>query len=72
MSLTYGVVAAMLGIAIVAVAGKGLAGLLSGVEVWDPVIVASSTGLMIVTCLIAAVGPALREREDGAVDALRA
>jgi hypothetical protein len=35
-------------------------------------VVAASTGLMIVTCLIAAVGPALRVREDGAVDALRA
>jgi predicted permease len=72
MSLTYGVVAAMIGIALVAAVGRGLAGMLYGVEVWDPVIVASSTGLMIVTCLIAAVGPALRVREDGAVDSLRA
>jgi ABC-type antimicrobial peptide transport system permease subunit len=46
--------------------------MLYGVEVWDPVIVASSTALMILTCLIAAVGPALRVRENTAVDALRA
>ena len=72
LSLQYGVLAAVLGIAIVAAMGRGLRGMLYGVEVWDPVIVASSTALMIVTCLIAAVGPALRVREDGAVDALRA
>jgi predicted permease len=72
LSLTYGVIAAMLGIAIVAVVGRGLTGMLYGVEVWDPAIVASSTVLMIVTCLAAAVGPALRVREDGAVEALRA
>jgi ABC-type antimicrobial peptide transport system permease subunit len=72
MSLTYGVIAAILGVALVAVAGRGLAGVLYGVEVWDPVIVASSTALMIATCLIAAVGPALRVRENEAVDALRA
>ena len=72
LSLQYGVLAAVLGIAIVAAIGRGLRGMLYGVEVWDPVIVASSTALMIVTCLIAAVGPALRVREDGAVDALRA
>jgi predicted permease len=71
LSLTYGVVAAILGIAIVAAVGQGLAGTLYGVEVWDPMIVASSTGLMIVTCVIAAVGPALRVRETGAVEALR-
>jgi hypothetical protein len=34
-------------------------------------IVASSTGLMILTCVIAAVGPALRVRKSGAFDALR-
>jgi putative ABC transport system permease protein len=72
LSLTYGVIAAMLGIAIVAVVGRGLTGMLYGVEVWDPAIVASSTVLMIVTCLAAAVGPALRVRDDGAVEALRA
>ncbi len=71
LSLTYGVVAAILGIAIVAAVGQGLAGTLYGVEVWDPMIVASSTGLMIVTWVIAAVGPALRVRETGAVEALR-
>jgi putative ABC transport system permease protein len=71
LSLTYGVVAAILGIAIVAAVGQGLAGTLYGVEVWDPMIVASSTGLMILTCVIAAVGPALRVRKSGAFDALR-
>jgi ABC-type antimicrobial peptide transport system permease subunit len=71
LSLKYGVLGAILGIAIVAAVGRGLAAMLYGVEVWDPVIVASSTGLMIVTCLIAAVGPALRVRENGAFDALR-
>jgi hypothetical protein len=44
---------------------------LLSVEVWDPMIVASSTELMIVTCVIAAVGPALRVRETGVVEALR-
>jgi ABC-type antimicrobial peptide transport system permease subunit len=72
MSLTYGVVAAMLGIALVVAVGRGLTGVLYGVAVWDPLIVASSTGVMIVTCLVAAVGPALRVREDGVVDSLRA
>jgi ABC-type lipoprotein release transport system permease subunit len=72
MSLTYGVVAAMLGIALVVAVGRGLTGVLYGVAVWDPLIVASSTGVMIVTCLVAAVGPALRVREDGVVDFLRA
>jgi putative ABC transport system permease protein len=71
LSLTYGVIAAILGIAIVAAVGQGLAGTLYGVEVWDPMIVASSTGLMILTCVIAAVGPALRVRKSGAFDALR-
>jgi ABC-type antimicrobial peptide transport system permease subunit len=72
LSLTYGVVAAVLGIALVVVAGRGLAGLLYGVAVWDPLIVASSTAVMIATCLVAAVGPALRVREDGAAESLRA
>jgi predicted permease len=72
MSLTYGVVAAMLGVALVAAAGRGLAGLLYGVAVWDPLIVASSTAVMLATCLVAAVGPALRVRESGAFDSLRA
>jgi predicted permease len=72
LSLTYGLVAAVIGIAIVAVAGRGVAGLLYGVTVWDPVIVASSTAVMLVTCLAAAVGPALRVRENGAVESLRA
>jgi predicted permease len=72
LSLTYGVIAAVFGVALVAAVGRGLTGMLYGVEVWDPMIVASSTALMILTCLIAAVGPALRVREDGAVDALRA
>jgi putative ABC transport system permease protein len=72
MSLTYGVVAVMLGIALVVTVGRGLTGVLYGVAVWDPLIVASSTGVMIVTCLVAAVGPALRVREKTVVDALRA
>jgi hypothetical protein len=54
------------------VGGRGVAGLLYGVTVWDPVIVASSTAVMLVTCLAAAVGPALRVRENGAVESLRA
>jgi predicted permease len=71
LSLQYAVLAAILAIAIVGAVGRGLTGMLYGVEVWDPAIAASSTALMIVTCLIAAVGPALRVRENGAVDALR-
>jgi putative ABC transport system permease protein len=72
LSLTYGVVAAGMGIALVGAAGRGVAGLLYGVDVWDPLIVASSTAVMLVTCLCAAIGPALRVGEEGAVDSLRA
>jgi predicted permease len=72
MSLTYGVVAALLGIALVVTVGRGLSGVLYGVTLWDPLIVALSTAVMILTCLIAAIGPALRVRENGVVDALRA
>jgi predicted permease len=72
LSLTYGVIAAVLGIALVAAVGQGLTGVLYGVAFWDPVIVASATAVMIVTCLVAAVGPALRVRETGVVDSLRA
>jgi putative ABC transport system permease protein len=71
MSLTYGVVAAMLGIALVVAVGRRLTEVLYGVTVWDPLIVASSTAVMIATCLVAAVGPALRVRESAAVDSLR-
>ena len=46
--------------------------MLYGVAFWDPLIVASATAVMIVTCLVATVGPALRVRETGAVDSLRA
>ena len=72
LSLTYGVIAAVLGIALVAAVGRGLAGILYGVAFWDPLIVASATAVMIVTCLVAAVGPALCVRETGVVDSLRA
>ena len=72
LSLTYGVIAAVLGIALVAAAGQGLTGVLYGVTFWDPLIVASATTVMLLTCLAAAIGPALRVREDGAFDSLRA
>lgn len=72
LSLTYGVIAAGLAIALVAAVGRGLSGVLYGVAVWDTLIVASTTAVMIVICLVAAVGPALRVREDGAVESLRA
>jgi ABC-type antimicrobial peptide transport system permease subunit len=72
LSLTYGLIAAVLGIALVAAIGQGLTGVLYGVAVWDPLIVASATAVMIVTCLVAASGPALRVRETGVVDSLRA
>jgi predicted permease len=71
MSLTYGVIAAMLGIALVVAVGRRLTEVLYGVTVWDPLIVASSTAVMIATCLVAAVSPALRVRESAAVDSLR-
>jgi putative ABC transport system permease protein len=72
LSLTYGVLAAVLGIALVAAVGRGFTGLLYGVAFWDPLIVASSTAVMIATCLAASIGPALRVRDTGAVDSLRA
>jgi predicted permease len=72
LSLTYGVIAAALGVALVAAVGRGLTGMLYDVAFWDPAIVASATAVMIVTCLVAAVGPALRVRETSAVDSLRA
>jgi ABC-type antimicrobial peptide transport system permease subunit len=72
LALTYGVIAAALGIALVAAVGQGLTGMLYGVAFWDPLIVASSTGVMIVTSLVAAVGPVLRVSEDGVVESLRA
>ena len=72
LSLTYGLVAAAIGIAIAFVAGRGVAGLLYDVAVWDPLVVASSTAVMLVTCLVAAVGPALQVRENSAVESLRA
>ena len=62
----------MLGIALVVTVGRRLTEVLYGVTLWDPLIVASSTAVMIATCLVAAVGPALRVRESGAVDSLRA
>jgi putative ABC transport system permease protein len=72
LALKYSVVATIIGLGLVLGAGAMLKAVLYGVDVWDPVIVGVSAASMIATCLLAAVVPALRVREVGAADLLRA
>jgi len=72
LALRYSVLATAFGLAGVFAIGAALKAVLYGVDVWDPTIVGVSTLFMMVTCVLAAVGPAMRVREIGAADVLRA
>jgi len=72
LALRYSVLATAIGLAVVLAAGATLKAVLYGVDVWDPTIVCVSALFMIATCVLAAVGPAMRVREIGASEVLRA
>jgi ABC-type antimicrobial peptide transport system permease subunit len=72
LALRYSVLATAIGLAVVLAAGATLKAVLYGVDVWDPTIVGVSALFMIATCVLAAVGPAMRVREIGASEVLRA
>jgi predicted permease len=71
LAVTCSVLATALGLAVVFAAGTTLKTVLYGVEVWDPIVVGASTFFMMATCMLAAVGPAMRAGEIDAAEALR-